>query len=97
MIPSVANEVHTSKCSGLALWTTTLPVFGVKPSIAVQKLKHIVVRPDNVLVVSCTWATYRDGLENFSLRAYYFICDRRKTLLACVLCTLYTGDEKYSF
>ena len=66
MLPSVANEVHTSKCSGLALWTTTLPVFGVKPSVAVQKLKHIVVRPDNVLVVSRTWVTDRDGLDKFS-------------------------------
>ncbi len=30
------------------------------------------------------WVTDRDGLDKFSWRAYYFICNRRKTLLACV-------------
>jgi hypothetical protein len=79
MIPSVANEVHTSKGSGLALWTTTLPIFGVQPAITVQKLEHTVVCPDNVLVISRTWVADSDRLlDEFSGRADYFVGNRRK-------------------
>ena len=78
MIPSVANEVHTSKGSGLALWTTTLPIFGVQPAITVQKFQHTVVRPDNVLVISRTWVADSDRLDEFSGRADSFVGNRRK-------------------